>query len=89
MSRTWLSRGRDGIPLIVGDGYRRHFAGVVNGIACYPVANSGWALPASVRIAQVTNFLFCCCTCLVYVLPFRGVCCRSVEDEREQVRQFA
>ena len=32
-----------------------HFAGVVNGIACYQL--SGWALPACVRIAQVT--LFC------------------------------
>jgi len=32
-----------------------HFAGVVNGIACYQ-ALSGWSLTASVRIAQVTTF---------------------------------
>ena len=34
-----------------------HFAGVVNGIACYfhQVVN-GWSLTASVRIAQVTLY---------------------------------
>ena len=46
-----------------------HFAGVVNGIACYQ--HSGWALPASVRIAQVT--LFCIASkCTAYgPSPFR------------------
>src|SRR5882672_11238245 len=37
------------------------FAGVVNGIACYFDSVSGWACPASVRIAQATNF------CLVFL----------------------
>ena len=37
-----------------------HFAGVVNGFACYYVITlaSGWALPACVRIAQVTVSFF-------------------------------
>ena len=34
-----------------------HFAGVVNGIACYYWHVSGCALHASVRIAQVTFFV--------------------------------